>query len=229
MTENKKTIAFDSGPIISLSTSNLLYLFERLKKKSDIRFVITPKVKAEIVDEPILKRRFELEALLVMNEINNKVIHVAEDSDALAAKANELLALANSIYYVGDFPMAIVHGTEIEVLAYCLINKLKLVCIDERNTRLLIEDPLLLKKIMSDRLHKNIIVNDENLKKFKELTKSIRVIRSSEIAITAVEHNMLDLNVKVAKQEILNAMLWSLKLHGCTISEKEIEEAKKLV
>jgi len=223
----QKSIVLDSGPVISLTTSNLLNLLDIYTKKYGFEFIITPFVKNELVDEPLTTKRFEYEALLVMNEIKKKNLTIAKQTKELSNKTKELLHIANSIILVNGNPISIIHSAEIEVIAYCLLNKIGLVCIDERSMRLLIEDADLLAKIIGKRLHKKTSIDKAKAEQFKEITKDIKIIRSSELVIKAFEHKLLDLDINVKKSEILKAMLWSLKLHGCTISEKEINQIIK--
>ena len=65
--ENKKDymkcLVFDSGPIISLTTNNLLWILEPLKNKFKGRFVITEGVRKELIDKPLTTKKFKFEAL----------------------------------------------------------------------------------------------------------------------------------------------------------------------
>jgi len=227
--KSKKTIVLDAGPVISLTTSNLLYLLDIFSKKYGIQFLITPFVKNELVDEPLTTKRFELEAILVMNEISKRNISVVSQSKELSKKTDDLLNIANSIILVNNEPISVVHSAEVEVISYCLLNDVELVCVDERSMRLLVENPELLAKIIGNRLHKPTSVNKEKAAQFRKLTGNLKMIRSSELVIKAMQKNLIKLNVEIESHEILKAMLWSLKLHGCAISEKEINNIIKLI
>ena len=81
-----KTILLDAGPIISLTTNNLLWIIEKLKAN----FAITEGVKRELVDRPLGTRRFKFEALQVQSLVEKKTISVIKD-DAVVKKAQEFL------------------------------------------------------------------------------------------------------------------------------------------
>ena len=53
-----KSLVFDSGPIISLATNNLLWVLEPLKNKFNGKFFITQAVKGEIVERPLETKKF---------------------------------------------------------------------------------------------------------------------------------------------------------------------------
>ena len=70
----KKALIFDSSSIITLSMNNLLNLLPPLKKKFKGEFYITEGVKREIVDKPLQIKRFELNAMMISNMINEGVL-----------------------------------------------------------------------------------------------------------------------------------------------------------
>jgi hypothetical protein len=63
------SLVFDSGPIISLSTNNLLWILPKIKEKFDGEFLITPAVKRECVTRPLETKKFKFEALQVLRQI----------------------------------------------------------------------------------------------------------------------------------------------------------------
>jgi hypothetical protein len=93
--------------------------------------------------------------------------------------------------------------------------------VDERTTRVMIESPEALKKIMEKKLHTEIKVNLSEIKKLK----SFKFIRSSELIYIAYKHGLLDYK---KDKSVLDAMLYSVKFHGTAISSKEIEDIKSL-
>jgi hypothetical protein len=89
---------------------------------------------------------------------------------------------------------------------------------------------------MEHKLHTAVKVSEQNLKKFESLTRGIRVIRSSELVAIAYEMGLLnryiapgeEREVRDLKRKILEAVLWRVKLDGCSISGKEIEDVLKI-
>ena len=225
-----KSIVFDSGPIISLTTNNLLWILEKLKQRFNGEFLITETIKKELVDRPLEIKRFEFEALQVLRCINKGIIRVAEKSQ-VNKTASELLELANSCFKARGSWIRIVHNGEMEGLATCIESNAEAFVIDERTTRILIENPKRLTNILSYKLHTNIQTNKKNLSKFLDLTKNIKVIRSFELVAVAYELGLLDgylPNLPNAKKLLLDSILWGVKINGCSVSRKEIDEVIKI-
>ncbi len=224
-----KTVIFDSGPIISLATSNLLWLVEELKKSFNGSFAITRGVKHELVDRPLETRRFKFEALQVQSLIERKILSVIED-EAVVAKARELLTLANSILSAHGQPIKIMQIGEMQTIAAALLYKADAVVVDERITRTLLENPGALQRLMEKRLHMQLKLNEKALHEFEESTRHITVIRSIELITVAYELGLLDkfvVNIPNARRELLESTLWSVKLNGCSVTEDEINTIVK--
>ncbi|MBW2999423.1 hypothetical protein KY339_02020, partial [Candidatus Woesearchaeota archaeon] len=69
--------------------------------------------------------------------------------------------------------------------------------------------------------------NKQNITRFAELTKKLTIIRSTELAIMAYELGLLDRylpKLPNPKKQLLEGVLWGLKLNGCAISGREIEK-----
>jgi len=222
-----KSIIFDSGPIISLSMNNLLWVLPELKKLYPGKFFITPNVKREIIDNPLESKKFKFEALQVLRIYKEKVLELFEKS-TLKRKTTDLLDLANNLFYAQNKNINIVQYAEIEVLVAAIISGSDAIVIDERTTRLLIENPKKLMKILKKKLHTDVQINRNNLVKFKGMTKKLKVIRSTELILMAYEKGLLDkfiLDIEKPKKTLLEALLWCLKLNGCSISNNEIKKA----
>ncbi|MBW2999803.1 hypothetical protein KY339_03950, partial [Candidatus Woesearchaeota archaeon] len=186
-----KAVTFDTGPIISLATNNLLWLLAPLKENFGGQFIISGRVKHELIDRPIRTRKFKLEALQVMEQIRAGSINVI-DEPALKQKTNKLLEIANRCYKAKGSWIKIVHYAEMESLALALMHDSPILVIDERTTRMLIESPERLREILERKLHVKIQENKQNITRFAELTKKLTIIRSTELAIMAYELGLLD-------------------------------------
>jgi hypothetical protein len=197
-----KSIVFDAGPVISFTTNNLLWLLEKLKQKFRGEFYITSGVHYELIRRPLETKKFKFEALQVERLVEKKVLSVLKD-ETIESKSKELLNLANSTRN----PDAIV--------------------VDERITRLLIENPEGLKSLLERRLHTKVTVDKNKLNSFKEITRHVSLIRSVELVAIAYELGLLNeylVNVPNAKRELLESVLWGVKLNGCSVSEEEINQ-----
>jgi hypothetical protein len=218
-----KALVFDTGPIITLTMNNLVWLLRHLKKRFKGRFYITPCVKRELVDRPLETKKFKLEALQTLRLINRKLFTIVPE-ERIRETADRLLNYANNIYMAHDHTIAIVHYGEMEALAAALHTEASAMVIDERTTRKLIEEPVALKHILEKKLHTHITMRADHLSDFKELTKHVHVIRSFELVVIAHDMGLLDpyLSGRNAHQQLLEAALWAVKLNGCAVSQEEI-------
>jgi len=224
-----KTLLFDAGPIISLTTNNLLWLLEEFKKKSQASFAITMGVKRELIDRPLGTRRWKFEALQVQSLIERKVLSVIKD-EGIIPKARELLLLANSILSAHGHNINIVQVGEMETIAAALLYKADAIVIDERITRTLIENPEGLKNLMENRLHMQLALNEKALSAFQDACKQLTIIRSIELVTVAFEMGLLDkfvVDIPNNRRELLESILWGVKLNGCSVTEDEINTIVK--
>ena len=225
-----KSIVFDTGPIISLTTNNLLGLLTNLKEHYGGSFYVTEAVRKELIERPLDTKKFKFEALQVLRCINSKILEVYDDAE-LKKKTLNLLDLANKCFSCKNNFLQIVHFAEMSGLAAALINNSEAFVVDERNTRLLIEDPMKLRNILSGKLHMDVSLNRSILNKFRNLTKGMKLIRSVELVTVAFELGILDkylVNVPNPRKTLLEAVLWGVKLNGASVSESEIKEIVKM-
>jgi hypothetical protein len=225
-----KEILLDAGPVISLTTNNLLWLLEAMRKKTGIRFSIVSSVKHELVDRPLETKKFKFEALQVQHLIEQGVLEVI-DNPVFKSRALQLLDTANTIFWARKEPIRIVQLGEIETLAAAVGLGINKVVMDERITRSLLETPDQLEEMMSRRLHTKLHVDTGRLSSFRDYTHHIEIIRSAELVTIAFEKGLLDsyiVKVPNAKRELIDSLLWGVKLNGCSISEDEIAELVKL-
>ncbi len=224
-----KTVILDSGPVISFALNGLLWVFERVKKDYDINFVITDKVKEELIDNPLGSKRFKLEALQVLRLIKKGVIEVISEQD-IEDHARYLLELANSSYSAKQRCLQLVHPAEMTAISAALLHKADAVMIDERTTRYIIEKPGKLKNTLSHKLHTKVTINKKPLEELQKKTQGIKFIRSAEFATVAFEKGLLDdylPEIPGSKEMLLDALLWGMKLGGCAISTKDLETLKR--
>ena len=226
-----KCLVFDAGPIISLTTNNLLFILDPLKEVHGGEFYITPTVREELVENPIQTKKFKFEALQVLQKIASGVLKIYE-SPSVLKNAQELLNLANSCYSLDDVNLKIVQLGEMQALALYLEHQSQALVVDERTTRLLIEDPVGLRDILAHRFGNRVKPNKEQLKILQQKIRHVKCLRSTEIAMAAYEHGFLNQfispDLKAPKKMLLQGVLWGLKLHGCGISQDEIDEIVRM-
>jgi predicted nucleic acid-binding protein len=225
-----KSIFFDAGPVISLSTNNLLWLLPELKKGFGGKFYISARVKSELIDVPYRSKKFKFEALQVMKSVEEKTFEIVP-VEVTSELTRELLFLANNSFFARDSPMRLVHEGEIDSIAGAVLMKSEAVVIDERTTRLMVEDWRALKDLLQSKLHTKIRVDAGNLNRFIEKIKGVKIIRSAELVVLAYEKGMLNSylpKVKDAEKELIDGVLWGIKLNGCSISREEIEKIVRI-
>jgi hypothetical protein len=91
---------------------------------------------------------------------------------------------------------------------------------DERTIRVLSEKPENVLSLLQKKLHTQISSNKKNY----EVFKGFKFIRSSELVYIAYKRGI----IKLKNGNVLDALLYAVKLNGCSISEEEISEMKRL-
>ncbi len=226
-----KAIVFDTSSIITLSLNNLLYLLPELKHRFKGQFFITKDVKREIIDKPLKSKKFKLEALQIHQLILDNTLEIY--GQQIEKQTQHILNICNNLFKGKNHFIHLVDKAEVEALA--LANLLRATYIvDERTMRMLIEAPLELKKILERKLHTKITINNNNLKQLqKEI--NVNIIRSTELVTAAYSLSLLNnltkhdhlINLNL-KREVLDGLLWGLKLNGCSISRKEIDQIEEI-
>ena len=225
-----KSIVFDAGPIISLATNNLLGILPPLRKKYNGKFCITESVKRELVDHPMETRKFKFEAIQIQKLIEQGTLEVI-GTDFINNQTPRMLDTANRIFMAFNNYMKIVHYAEISVIAAAIEQQSDAIVIDEKTTRLIMENPKLMMDILRKTLHTPIKLNENNLKDFRNMVKGIKAIRSVELVAVAYEQGILDeyiTKIPDARKHLLESVLWGVKLNGCAVSKEEIDQIMRI-
>ncbi|MFT4304986.1 MAG: hypothetical protein ACMXX8_02755, partial [Candidatus Woesearchaeota archaeon] len=182
----KKIIVFDAGPVISLTLNNLLWVLEDLKKYFNGNFYVPMAVKHELIDKPLKTKKFKFEALQIIPLISNGTFEIIHN-DFIVSKTRYLVDLANRCFKAKGNYIQIIQDGEMEAVSTALYFKSDTIVVDERITRMLIENPKDVKRTLERRLHTQIYVDKKNLNTFHEIVKHIKVIRSIELVTIAYE------------------------------------------
>ncbi|MBT96730.1 MAG: hypothetical protein QF567_02445 [Candidatus Pacearchaeota archaeon] len=223
-----KVIIFDSGTLISLSMNGLFVEIRRLKEIFKGKFIITREVKEEIIDKPLKTKRFELEGLKLKQLLDEKVLELplslGISDKEIDKKTNEIVNIANSTFIAKGKEIHIIDSGEASCLALSeILNKKKIenvIAVDERTTRILGERPENLEKLFRRKLHTKIKSKRENYRFFK----GFKFIRSAELVYVVYKKNL----IRLESTALLDALLYAVKFKGCSISDKEIVEIKKI-
>jgi hypothetical protein len=227
-TLQQKAIIFDSSTLINFAMNGLLPEFRELKALFNGRFIVPKEVISEIVDRPMTIKRFELEALKLKELIDNKILETPSvfgiDEAKLSTRTKELMNIANNTFMGNQNAIHIIDSGETAclVLSSLLTEKgiKNVISVDERTIRMLGEKPENLLEILRKKLHAQITAKKENFKFFK----GFRFIRSAELIFMAYKKGI----VKLKGNNVLDALLYAIKFNGCSISDEEINEMKKL-
>ncbi len=230
-----KTIVFDSGPLISMTTNNLLSTLERLKEQYKGKFILPESVKNELVDDPLRTKKFMFEAMQIQRLISRGVFDVLADSETKQLTL-ELLRLANNCFAAKGKPIQIVHYGEMAAIAAAKLLDAEALAMDERITRELVEHPKHLAFMMEKRLHTPIKVFEQNIALLLNYTAKVKIIRSVELTTVGFELGLLDRFVEEGedkeipnvRKKLLESVLWGLKMNGCAVTSEEIDQITAL-
>lgn len=232
----EKSIVFDTSAIISLASNNLLWILGELKKKFRGHFYIPGAVRYEIIDSPLQSKRFKLEAMQVLAEVAKGNLEIYDHSAEVEKEITDLSGIANSIFMARGNYIRIAHKGELGTVALAKHLQSDAIVVDERTTRVLIEEPQKLAQLFETKLHTPVTINKGSLAAFQERVNSLPVLRSSELGIIAFEMGLFDryalkgeeAYVDNPKLNVLDGVLWGLRLRGCAISTEEIDAILKL-
>jgi hypothetical protein len=225
----KKAIIFDASGIISLAMNGLLPELKELKKIFDGKFLMTSEVKKEVIDKPLTIKRFELEALRIKQLLDEKIFELPSSvgikDKEISEQTNKLTNIANNLFIGKEKEIPLISPGEASCLVFSKLLEERrinnLIVIDERTMRMLVEKPENLRKFLQKKLHTTINVKKENFSAFR----GFKIIRSAELVYVAYKKGAVKLK---DGKTILDALLWAVKLNGCSISVDEINEIKKL-
>ncbi len=223
-----KVIFFDTGPIISLVMSRLVWIIPKLKEKFGGKFHITPAVRRELIERPMKVKRFQFEALQVLKLIREGVLEIYKDIPYKQAK--ELEKLADTSFKFKNKTLDIIQSGEMEAVSSALKMGAEAVVMDERTLRLFIENSSEMEKLLEFRFKRDVIPDPKKIKQFSQQLQKVKIIRSIELVGVAYKLGILDdyiPKLKEGKKILLDAVLWGTKFNGCAVTGHEIEEIKK--
>jgi len=212
-------ISADSSSIISLSMSCMSKVLADLGKK----IVIPPGVYNEVVSRPISSKRFALGSMRVNKLFDDKVVSIMKPDVDLT---RNILDGFNEAYSINRRPLKIIHSGEAESLALTKQSDVEALLIDERTTRLIMEDPQQLRKLLSRQNNQDVHLDMDKINKVRRMLPKVPILRSSEIAVVAYEKGILSKYLSKGEGDMIEAVLCALKFSGCAITWSEIEEYK---
>jgi len=216
-------IVFDSSSLISLSQSCLIKAVKGLAESGNASFAVPQSVFFEAVQRPLQIKRFELNALRLKKAVQDNWISVEKLDSEHAGLTKEIEETANSMFYLNGRAIRLIQRGEAEALALTKQLSSKLLVIDERTTRTIIENPTQLKAIIERRRHKRVKMDGKKANRLREIFSGLSMARSVEIIALAFEKGLLEEELPKGKQA-LEASLYAVKFAGCAVSGMEIEK-----
>lgn len=183
---------------------------------------IPKKVEFESIVRPYGIKEYELNALRIKMALEKKWLKSMQLEPEFYQLAQKIKNTANSCFIVHGRPFVLIQDGEAETIALLKQLNSRLLVIDERNTRMLIEDINGLKAYLERKI--GIVQLDEkSIQEFQRMVEGIKVCRSTELIALAFEQGFLDEELEKSRDS-LEAALYAVKYSGCAVSEQEIRE-----
>lgn len=212
-------VIFDASTLISISQTCLVNLLAGLKREMNAEFVVPKAVFYEAVQRPISIKRFELNAIRIKKVIEENGFKVMACKDK--GLFDEIAGIANACFFIKGKPIKLLQRGEIEALALVKELGAGAFAIDERTTRMLLEAPEHLRKILQARRRIEIKANRSNVRALEMMFPGITIVRSVELIALAEELGLLEKELPKGGQS-LEAALFAAKYSGCAVSSREI-------
>lgn len=223
-----KRFVVDSSSLISISESCLMKIVERVAKEPGAEFFITEAVHYESVLHPLQIRRFELNAVRISNAIENGAIKIRAVDANMRTVSDAIQGMANSLFFIKGEAIKLIHKGEAETLALAHSINADAFIVDERTTRMIVEEPKALKEHIERKYSADITVDSRRLNELQAIVGKIRLARSTELVAYAYEKGYFEPDLKQSKLG-LEAALYAVKYAGCAVSLNEIKDYLKSV
>jgi len=215
-------IVCDSSSLISLADTCNIGALAFLREKAGWKFAISPMVREEIIGVPSKIKALEYSAVRIRKMVDDGIVTV-ESAPALAARTSQVMDAANRLYLVGGKPLKVLHEGEAESIALLSFSGAKALLIDEKTTRLIIEDPLKLKEMTEGEYAEKLVLDLAAHEKFRALFPQTAIIRSSEILATAARRGYFK-NFGAYEEEAFHSSIYALRAAGCSLAGDELQE-----
>jgi len=212
-------IVFDSSTLISIGNSCLYGSLVKIKERHpDLELIMPKAVYDEVIAIGDKVQKFAWNATRIQRLIDHKIMSIVNISKH--EKYMEIEENVNGMFKSAHGDIEILQKGEIECLVLCRELEADALAIDELTTRLLIEKPSALEHFMETRYKTNVYVDPFKLKKYTNLVKEIKVVRSVDLIAYCYELGLFE---EYNNKGILKAVLYSLKYGGCASTFEEID------
>ncbi len=221
----QKNIVCDSSGLISLADTGNLGVLKFLSAQG-ISFYITPGVKSEITTRPMSIKKYALSAIRLQKCIDDGVLRLLA-SVTLHEQTQRILKAANSMMYAGSKPLELLQLGEAECLSIFASASAHMLLVDEKTTRLLVENPHKLRETIQTRSSEGIRLDQARRDEFASLTRDVACLRSSELLAFAYSKGYFD-DFRNLKEEAFKASIYALRDSGCGLAASEIVEYENM-
>ncbi|MCR4335404.1 MAG: hypothetical protein NUV57_02600 [archaeon] len=218
-----KNIVVDSSSLITMSSSCILKMMKHIAEKENIKFIIPKSVYYESVERPLEIKRFELNAVRIRSAVQEGYMEVAKTTPQIKKIMNELSTVTANLCSADGRKLRLINLGEAETLALMNETNSRILLIDERTTRMLIEEPENVMGFLEKRHKCKVTLNKGELENFRSFFNQIQVIRSVELIALAYDDGAFEQEIPKSKQA-LEAALFAAKYAGCSVSASEIKE-----
>jgi len=218
-----KKILFDSSTLISLSSSCLFNAVGEMFLSMGVKGVISSGVELESIINPLKIKRFELNAVRIRNGLDIGWLEKIKIEKEWNQEVQDLMGEANKCFLGPNGPLTVIHLGEVEALILTEKIPSNILAVDERTTRMIIEEPERLRKLLRKRNNISIKRNKNLSDLISSRFSSLRFVRSSELVALAYEKGFLEKEIGPGKKA-LEAALYALKFNGCALGSSEIEK-----
>ena len=221
----QKNIICDSSALISLADTGNLGVLKFLSTQG-ISFFITPGVKSEITTKPMTIRKYALSAIRLQKCIDDGVLKLLA-SVTLHEQTSRILKAANSMIFAGNKPLELIQLGEAECLAIFASASAHMLLVDEKTTRLLVENPHKLRETIQVRNSEGVRLDQGRRDEFGSLTRDVACLRSSELLAFAYSKGYFD-DYRNLKDDAFKASIYALRDSGCGLAASELVEYDNL-
>ena len=219
-------IVCDSSTLISLSDTCNIECLYFLRNNSSASFLIPPSVYNEIITCPLHIPRFEFSAVRLRKALEDGAFHQVT-APQIEQATREIMSAANKCFRLNGKPLSLLHEGEAQCLAAYNAAGAAALAIDEKTTRLLIEDPFKLLQALKEEYRGHLSVDESALATFTEKTRGMTIIRSAEIIAVAAQKGFFQ-EYKAFENQAFHSALNALRRAGCSMTQNELEEYSQI-
>lgn len=216
----------DSSTLIALSETGTLDALAFLKQKVGARFFVTPAVIFETIQRPEDITAFAFSAFKIERALEEGTLEHTPGKRT-PTKTKDVLRHSNNVFSVNGQPLKILHTGEAEALAAYDEMQARAILVDEKTTRLFIEDPALLQQSLEQEYRGRVKRNADASSELKKILQGMNCIRSTEILAMAFEKGYFESFGK-NEEKAFHASLYAVRKAGCSITTHELLEYQEL-